>query len=377
MRDVRAREGYALLTTLFITSLAAVFAAACVAAVWSSLGVVRADHSRAEVGEVARAALGRAALELRRTPGRLTWRLAGADTSRDASWTVTCRPTAPVTGAAWPGAEIDVQVSRPAGANRLRAIVQLRAEPVAQGVVIGRDAELSAPLSIAGGGLYVGGSLGGREWLSFLTAPSGVIADGVHGDVWPLAAAHALGGIWAEGEEVHAGASPDPRYAVDTDVHTGAGPVETMTQAPDPCTVTELADMALTITAGPGDPVDLDRLPAAAQDPAAPSGSACVVFVPEAGEAVRVRGSRPAGACPLVLVVEGDAILGETGSETSLEGALVVCGDLDIAGPSSVMGHVYARSLGVEAPLDVVTPADWRRRTLPGLTRPVITAVGR
>jgi hypothetical protein len=61
----------------------------------------------------------------------------------------------------------------------------------------------------------------------------------------------------------------------------------------------------------------------------------------------------------------------------SLEGALVVCGHLEVAGPSSIAGHLFAAHLTVDAPLTLHTPIDWRRRQLPGLSRSVVLAVGR
>ena len=61
----------------------------------------------------------------------------------------------------------------------------------------------------------------------------------------------------------------------------------------------------------------------------------------------------------------------------SLQGAVVACGDLTVAGSSSIAGHVYAARLTVNAPLTVATPADWRSRQLVGLSQPVVLAVGR
>ena len=89
-------------------------------------------------------------------------------------------------------------------------------------------------------------------------------------------------------------------------------------------------------------------------------------------------GSRPAGACPITLVVDGDATVGRPGSsETVGLGALVVTGWLEIQGPARHVGHLSAGSLTVMAPAVFEAPSDWRTHPLPGLTIPVIVALSK
>jgi hypothetical protein len=370
-----ANAGYALLAALLVVSLAAIFASACVAAVGASLGVSRADHAGVIVGRAARTTLARAALELRRAPGRLVWSSAGADSSGDVSWAAVCAPEAAVSGGLWPRAALDVRATTGEAARHLQVVLDLRAESFAQGFTVGHDVDLSAPVTVSGGGLYCGGSVRGREWLSLSGEASGTApaADAVHGDVWQSAAVHALGGIWADGSEVHAGSSADPFVLADTDAHTGAGPVESLTQAPDPVVLTLLAEMAVPCAIRDG-VVHLDELPLSPTAPQ-PADGACVVVVPASEQPVRLSGVRAPGACPLVVIVEGDAVLGAPETHTSLSGALVCCGRLRVSGTASVTGHLYAGTLSTEASLVVVTPPEWRAHPLPGLTRPVVVAV--
>jgi hypothetical protein len=379
----RTQDGYALLAALVVTVLAAVFASACVAAVSATQGVLRADHAGALADRAVSGALDRAGLELRRRPQRLAWSLDGDGLSAPA-WRVVCAPETTTAAAAWPRVDLTLTATTPAAARRLSVVVELRAESTAQGLTVAHDVELTAPVSVAGGGLYSGGSIRGREWLSFAgSAEDGSNVgppDGVHGDVWPSAGAHALGGVWAAGEEVHAVAPEDPAYAADTDVHTGAGPVEALTAPPDPTVLAGLAEMAL-CPAGAltGGVLDLARLPF---NPPAGDGTTAaqgyVIVIPAGAEApVRVEGERPAAACPVVVVLEGDAVLGGPEAGASLQGAVIACGRLEVAGASSIAGHLYAARLTVAAPLTVHTPVDWRSRQLPGLARPVLLGIGR
>jgi hypothetical protein len=380
----RSQEGYALLATLVVTVLAAVFASACVAAVSATQGVVGADRSGAIADQVVSRAVDRAGLELWRRPQHLAWSLDGGDGIAASAWRVVCAPETTTNAAAWPQVHLTLSATTPVAARRLNVVLELRAETAAQGLVIAHDIELTAPVSVTGGGLYSGGSIRGREWLTFAgpagDGPGAGPPDGVHGDVWPAAGAHALGGIWAAGEEVHAVAPGDPVYAADTDVHTGAGPVEALTAPPDPAVLAGLLEIALSPGGAlTGGVLDLARLPPAtpAGDEASTAEGFAIVVPAGAGVPVRVEGERPASACPVVVVLEGDAVLGGPDVGASLGGALVVCGHLEVAGPSSIAGHLFAAHLTVDAPLTLHTPIDWRRRQLPGLSRSVVLAVGR
>jgi len=101
------------------------------------------------------------------------------------------------------------------------------------------------------------------------------------------------------------------------------------------------------------------------------------VVVVTAGEGTEllVTGGRPPGACPIVLVVEGDAALGEPGLPAALDGALLVLGSLRVCGPSVLGGHLFARDIMVSAPLSVELATDWRQRELAGLVSPVLVSL--
>lgn len=382
MRGTGEQRGYALLAALFITLLATVFASACVAAVSATQGVARADHAGVVADEVAGLALDTVCLELRRRPQRLTWVRSGQVARYDATWRADCVAEAPASLGAWPRVAVTVAARTAAAGRRLALVLELQAEPAAQGFGVAHDVDLRAPLVVSGGGLYSGGSVRGREWLSFAGAasPGAGPPDGVHGGTWPAAAAHALGGIWAAGREVHEGGPADPQFAADTDVHTGAGPVETLTSPPDPCVLTALSELAVPHAGAlAGGVLDLSRLPSTPPAPAdVTAAEGYVVVLPGDGATeVGVAGVRPAAFCPVVLVVEGDAVVGAGGARTAVGGVVVVRGHLRVAGPTSVTGHVFAERLTVEAPLEIGTPADWRSRQAPGLARPVLVTAGR
>src|SRR5450830_846122 len=160
----------------------------------------------------------------------------------------------------WPAAAVQVEGSCGDARKTLSAVLQLRAEPVPQGLVAAGDVELQAPLRVAGSGLYCGGCLRGREWLELGSLDP---ADGVHGDVWPQAGLHTLGGVWSAGEEIHAGPEAGAEYPYDTDMHTGDNEVSRFVAPPDASLLIALRDdavapgaallrLAATVAAGQG-----------------------------------------------------------------------------------------------------------------------------
>jgi hypothetical protein len=261
----------------------------------------------------------------------------------------------------------------------------MRAEPCAQGVVVTGDVELRAPLRVIGSGIYSGGCLRGRERLSFgvegaATAP----ADDVHPDLWPLAAVHALGSIWADGEEIHVGRMllPVSPWAGDSDTHIDEGwPVEFLSP-PSPELMCALEEHSMEPGGALANGVlDLSLLPPC--DPfrsaeAADLEGYIVVVRPEGDTALLIVGRRPADACPITLVVEGDAAVGQPGSRETLGlGALVVTGRLEVQGPAHYIGHLSVGRLTVMAPTVFEAPSDWRAHPLPGLVTPVIVALSK
>jgi hypothetical protein len=100
-----------------------------------------------------------------------------------------------------------------------------------------------------------------------------------------------------------------------------------------------------------------------------------VVATAAEGAELRLVGARPPGACPIVLVVQGAAALGEPGVPTAFDGALLVLGSLHVCGPSVLGGHLFARDLLVSAPLSLELASDWRMRRLAGLVSPVLVSL--
>jgi len=379
MRAAPSQRGYALLAALVVTALAAVFAAAAVAAVSARQSIVGADVANVRAQAAARQGLARACLELRRHPAALEGLLSSSAVSADeVAWRVSWVAAGSGAGAPWPAAAVQVEGSCGAARRILSAVLQLRAEPVPQGLVAAADVELQAPLLVSGSGLYSGGCLRGREWLELEggTIPAG---DGVHGDVWPLAGVHALGGVWSAGEEIHAGPQAGWEYPHDTDMHTGDNGVSPLVAPPDASLLVALRDAAVAPGAALQDGVlDLARLPLSRPLGAGggPGDDGYVVVATPAQDAeLRLVGTRPLGACPVVLVVQGAAALGEPGVPTTFNGALLVLGSLHVCGPSTLRGHLFARDLLVSAPLSLEIAGDWRTRPLAGLASPVLISL--
>ncbi len=372
MKAPVGESGYALLAAVLIIALAAVFSAAAAGAVGATLGVQASDAAAGAAAVIAGQTVDRACAVLVRHPDRVTWTAAGSAGVPAGAWDLACSPVPAVEPTA--GVRVDVLVSASAAAarRRLHLVLELTAAPGGRGLVVAHDVRVEAPLTVSGGGLYSGGSVTGREWVTFVGAGDGASppVDGVYGETWPVAAVHALGGIWATGVEVH----ESPAAGYDTDVHTGSGVVEAAVRPPSPVQETLLDQTAdVRLTAAAGGVVDVSALPSAP-----PSGAgALVAVVDDAGTPVTVVGERPSGACPVVLVLRGDACLGAAGAPFALSGAVVSLGSLTVGGPASVEGHLWAAALTVAAPLAVASPADWRRRPLPGLVAPVVLALGR
>lgn len=377
MRPASSQRGYALLAALVVTALAAVFAAAAVAAVSARQSIVVADIANVRAQAGVKQALARVCLELRRHPAALEGELSSSGASPgDATWRASWVTANAGVGMSWPAAAVQVEGSCGDARKTLSAVLQLRAEPVPQGMVAGGDVELQAPLRVTGSGLYCGGCLRGREWLKFGSLDP---ADGVHGDVWPQAGLHALGGVWSAGEEIHAGPGAGGEYPYDTDMHTGDNEVSRFVAPPDASLLIALRDDAVAPGAALQDgALDLARLPLSRPlGSGAGSGEDGYVVVATAaeGEELRLVGARPPGACPIVLVVQGAAAMGERGVPTAFDGALLVSGSLRVCGPSVLGGHLFARDLLVSAPLSVELASDWRMRRLAGLVSPALVSL--
>jgi type II secretory pathway pseudopilin PulG len=377
MRAASSQRGYALLAALVVTALAAVFAAAAVAAVSARQSIVGADIANVRAQEAARQALARVCLELRRHPAALQGELSSSAVSvDDTAWRASWIAADSGAGVSWPAVAVRVEGSCGAARKTLSAVLQLRAEAVPQGLAVGADTELQAPLLVAGSGLYCGGCVRGREWLEF----GGLdLADGVHGDAWPLAGVHALGGVWSAGEEIHGGPQAGSEYPHDTDMDTGDNDVSRLVAPPDASLLVALRDASVAPGAALQDGVlDLALLPLSRPLGAGlgPGNDGYVVVVTPARDAeVLVVGTRPLGACPVVVVIQGAAALGEPGAPTAFDGALLVLGSLHVCGPSTLRGHLYARDLLVSDSLSLELAGDWRSKPLAGMVSPVLISL--
>jgi hypothetical protein len=271
---------------------------------------------------------------------------------------------------------------------------------------------------VSGCGMYVGGSLRGRENVCFVPqhgeeapadpgAPADLPPDHAWGGRWPAAGAHAGGGLWAADVEIH---SLDPlpaAYANDTDTHVTSPAVAPAVPWTDPdlAAMVELPDAVWLASARAHalDPADaladsvlhLDRLPpalptgepgsmevAGCADPAA--GFLVCVSSEAADGALVVTGRRDPAWAPVTVVVEGDACLAAAASASppledglpavSFRGALVVTGHLEVATTSTVAGHLACRRLLVAAPLSVSLDSGWRDQPPVGSLEPLLVA---
>lgn len=384
MRDRRPNAGYALLSALVVAILAAIVCAVCVAALAASGAISQTDRGAARADAAGAEALREATDRLRWSPRSLAG--SAEEAAEASSWMASWEPAEPSADGA-PCFELSI-TSRTGQARReFSARVALQSESCAQGVLVGGDALLSAPMVVAGSGLCTGGFLLGREWLSFAAEPGATqAADTVHAELWPLAGVHAFGSIWARGAEIHeAGALDSASWAADTDSHSESASYETRAardkaQPPGRGLVTALRERSL--PAGEAivdDVLDVSELPGHSLGERA--GEDCqgiVLVVRPAGEtALTITGERPASDCPLVLVVDGDAAIGWPGApRTRTNGAILVTGTLRIRSPLDHSGHVFAGHLKVTAAARIDIPPDWRTRPLCGLAQPTIVALG-
>lgn len=370
-----------MLAAVAIAAAAGVVALVAVTAVSARQKVVADDAAARAATMAARRGIDEAAAQLRRRPEvGAGGTLIGVD--GDSTWRVswTAGETAP-NADAWPAVNVGAIGRLGPTRTTLSSVLELRRAPWAAGVVCAADVELTAPMTVAGSGAYVGGCLRGREHIMFEWAPGATPVagedpvDGVHGDRYAIAAVHAGGSIWAAGVEIHeAGASV--LWPGDSDADTPGALVDDLVAAPPAESLAALGEeAAVPADAGLTTAGDIDLAALSLRLPAAAGGR--LVLVREAGDEVVVSGVMSESADPLVVVVEGDAVLGRLGSATTLRGALVVLGTLEVRGSCGVEGSLYARSLIVKAALDVAVTADWRRRPLTWVTAPVVTALGR
>jgi hypothetical protein len=260
--------------------------------------------------------------------------------------------------------------------RRDELIVEARAEEWATGVTCTGDAEFGAPAEMSGSGVYVGGCVRGREHVAFVSGAAGVTVSGAPADCCrrggQAAAVHAAAGIFSGGVEVHDDAAPGT-HADDGDLHTGESLPAEWVAGPSP----EFLAAARNEAGAPGPALDGGVLRLDQVAPAGPEGllqGRCLLLPP--GAEVCIEGEAPAEAGRLLVVVQGDAVVGQPGGTVSLDGALVVRGRLTVRGEFLLRGSLHAGSLETRSRLTVTLDPGWRGRLLPGAARPVVVEHG-
>ncbi len=225
MTPRRSSGGYAMLAALLVMTLAATFALVVVGAVHSLQVVEGADAAGWRAAAIEGEALAAATRSLRWRPSEVAGAVEEDDPGAREAWMVTWAPAPAVTGDVWPRIAVQVVTSSGRANHRDDLVLDLRSEPWAMGVTCSADADIAAPFTVSGSGIYVGGCLRGRENVSFVgvsgfVTPAGAPTDFVRGDDFPAAAVHGGAGIFARGIEIHDG-SGQSEFADDTDRHWG------------------------------------------------------------------------------------------------------------------------------------------------------------
>ena len=390
-------HGYALLSALLIISIALLSSATLVAAVLSSTTIATDDAASARAADAADAGVADAL-------DRLRWGWCSLDPAASpvslghvpyagGSYTATVtmlpdeRSTALLDGASPVGADdpaviaCSIDASGVWGQARRAVHVVALATPdgLPRGLVVGDEATLEAPTTLQGCGLYAGGNVGGREWLTVVPPPAAQPAAGApdlaYGGLYPLAGAHADGQICARGVDEHAGSGAP---ASDTDADSGVAPPAGVVAAPTGAVIGELAAHASDATAALGPSgLDLALLDRAAPplfgEPSLPAGGRVYVVPAAPSTPLELFGSRETApqACPATLLVLGDCVAcaGPNGQDPpTLSGALIVTGTLTVDAPLCLDGSLYAGRLIVRAPLTVRFAATAGSSSPPGAT---------
>ncbi len=368
-------RGFALLAALLIAGIALVATAALVAAALSSASIAADDDAAVRAADAADAGvtdalqrlrwgwLSPAASSLPATFGPLG--LSGA------TYTVTVAPlsaadllpridaSSPVDPAAAGAAACRIDSVGVWGSARqtVHVVALSTADALPRGLVVGAGATLRAPLELTGCGLYAGGDVDGREWVT-LNAPGGSPVVGAapapdlaYGGVYPAAGVHAAGQIVAGGVDEHASAGAP---AADTDADTGAPPPADLVAAPGPAVLAALATHASDPSAAlHGATLDLSLLDRSSPPRVGSTSLAAggrIYMLDASNGPLTLSGERlaPPQACPLTVVVLGDCVVD---GAAELTGELVVTGTLTVRAPLCVDGGLYAGALAVDAGL--------------------------
>jgi hypothetical protein len=196
-------------------------------------------------------------------------------------------------------------------------------------------------------------------------------ADDARGQGDLPAAVHAGAAIFAAGVEIH---DPGASYLDDSDLHAGAPLPGGWVAGPS----AEFLAAAAAEADAAGSALSGGILDLAAVEPATSDElvQGRCILLPRADETTIV-GSAPAAAGPLVVVAQGDAVIGQPGERVEMDGGLVVCGHLRVRGSLGLNGFLHAGSLEIAGSAAVTIPSGWRSRPLAGAVLPVIVESGR
>jgi hypothetical protein len=368
-----ARSGYALLSVLVVMVLATTFALMVVGAVHALQLVESADADAGRASRLEAAAVREVLGRLRWAPQQASGVLTGMDTELREQWSAEWEISPPATTTPWPARRVRVAAAASTARRAGTATVEMRLEDWALGVSCEHDADIAAGFTISGSGLYVGGCLRGRDQVSFAAGDAGVSADGrpvdgARGADCPVAAAHAGAGIFAGGFEIHD--STAAAYADDGDPHAGAMPLDGWVAGPSPEFLAAAESEGTPAGAAFYDgSLHLDALGAA--DLSQMVTGRCLVL--SGLDEVVVEGVAGQDAGPLLIIVTGDAVIGQPGAPVAFRGGLVVCGRLRVRSEFVLEGSLHAGSIEADASTSITLPGDWRSRPLPGAAKPVVT----
>ncbi len=381
MSSQKRQAGYAILAVLVITVLAVLAGGAYLSMTLSVADVAHGDQEDEAACAAAETGLSDA-LE------RLRWGWVGGDSSPSTpavalssaeSYRLSWQTLPPASSDTRPQPIYRVDVVGRCGAACVMRACQAWLVPDAlpAGVTVAGDAQFLAPATVTDCGVYAGGSVFGRQHITF--ADTAECGDAAHPELWPRPGVHAAAGIFTDAGEVH---GMGCAAAADSDAHAGVPPPAELATLP---AAPQLAALATHATAAgvalEAGTLHLDRLPAfggGGDAAASQNGLIVVVCAGDAGQGLRIVGRRPAppAAGVLTLVVAGDATVvpGDDESGCGFAGALVVTGDLAVAAPLSLDGSLAAARLTVSAELDVTLDQRWREAPPPGYRRVVVGA---
>jgi len=378
----RRQGGYVLLIVMVLTAMG-------MAAALAAFGLAEASGRIAAADAVAERALFAARAGVLDAADRLVWGglpgLWAGDTvgSFVAAPGDSCSASVVVrrvtTGAAGTSTfEVTARGASGDAAATVHSTLAVRPLGLPRGITVAGDLRAEAALSVSGCGLYAGGDVYGREHVDFCRALEDVPgADGALPHVWPTAAVHAAGRIYAAGAEIHQeGMAEDGDTDACTGEATGQDAWPPSAEVRDLLTAHAVEDVFAS-TDGTVDLAGLATRLRAHAVVAPQTGS--IVVVTSSQEPVVIEGWWPQSKDypQVTLVVVGDAVIAGGGEDAgvAVRGALMVTGRLRVLTPSLVVGHVAAGRLEVSAPLSVVLPSDWCEEPPPGsLTTRGITA---